>query len=291
MADGKDGDWECDGCKNNNYAFRSFCNRCKQPRLLVDTKTPPDSKWLPRIGDWICVGCTNNNYASREKCKKCGQPKEVTAMPAIPLPGVLSRAQGGLLSSMGMLGASTFQRSLPSTSNWSSPNMYGANNVDYKDWRSGDWMCICGFHNYSSRTQCKECNAAAPALGMKRLATDEPLHDWDNKRLNAGDGLAVNQYMQSYPGFGPVTGFIGDQKAGLYPTFTSGSVVAPPHSQGFVQLPHQLAATTLMGKGAKQWRDGDWMCSKCNNHNYASRYECNRCKTTKTAITEPVSVT
>ncbi|KMT09547.1 hypothetical protein BVRB_6g130070 isoform C [Beta vulgaris subsp. vulgaris] len=56
MADGKDGDWECNGCKNNNYAFRSFCNRCKQPRLLVDTKTPPDSKWLPRLGDWICVG-------------------------------------------------------------------------------------------------------------------------------------------------------------------------------------------------------------------------------------------
>jgi hypothetical protein len=22
-----------------------------------------------------------------------------------------------------------------------------------KDWRSGDWMCFCGFHNYSSRDQ------------------------------------------------------------------------------------------------------------------------------------------
>lgn len=27
---------------------------------------------------------------------------------------------------------------------------------------------------------------------------------------------------------------------------------------------------------AKQWRDGDWMCSNCNNHNYASREQCNR---------------
>ncbi|KAL0379148.1 UNVERIFIED_CONTAM: hypothetical protein Sradi_3220300 [Sesamum radiatum] len=52
---GKEGDWECSGCRNRNYAFRSFCNRCKQPRLLVDTKTPADSKWLPRIGDWICT--------------------------------------------------------------------------------------------------------------------------------------------------------------------------------------------------------------------------------------------
>lgn len=56
MGEGREGDWECSGCKNRNYAFRSFCNRCKQPRLLVDTKTPADSKWLPRIGDWICTG-------------------------------------------------------------------------------------------------------------------------------------------------------------------------------------------------------------------------------------------
>jgi len=27
---------------------------------------------------------------------------------------------------------------------------------------------------------------------------------------------------------------------------------------------------------AKQWRSGDWMCSNCNNHNYASRLQCNR---------------
>ncbi|CAL5382090.1 unnamed protein product [Camellia sinensis] len=56
-GEGREGDWECGGCRNRNYAFRSFCNRCKQPRLLVDTKTPADSKWLPRMAtgsalDW-----------------------------------------------------------------------------------------------------------------------------------------------------------------------------------------------------------------------------------------------
>ncbi|KAL2896854.1 RNA-binding protein cabeza [Bienertia sinuspersici] len=54
MVDGKEGDWECNGCKNRNSAFCLFCNRCKNP-CLVDTKTPPNSKWLPRIGDWICI--------------------------------------------------------------------------------------------------------------------------------------------------------------------------------------------------------------------------------------------
>ena len=53
---GREGDWDCGGCGNRNYAFRSLCNRCKQPRLLVDPNTPRDSKWLPRAGDWICTG-------------------------------------------------------------------------------------------------------------------------------------------------------------------------------------------------------------------------------------------
>jgi hypothetical protein len=25
-----------------------------------------------------------------------------------------------------------------------------------------------------------------------------------------------------------------------------------------------------------RWREGDWLCSTCNNHNYASRAFCNR---------------
>lgn len=36
--------------------FRSFCNKCKQLRLLVDTKASAGFKWLPRNGDWICSG-------------------------------------------------------------------------------------------------------------------------------------------------------------------------------------------------------------------------------------------
>ncbi|KAK8614754.1 hypothetical protein V6N13_068547 [Hibiscus sabdariffa] len=45
---------------------------------------------------------------------------------------------------------------------------------------------------------------------------------------------------------------------------------------GPLPFPSQAATTTLLGKGAKQWRSGDWMCAKCNNHNYASRAQCNR---------------
>ncbi|XP_015889681.1 uncharacterized protein LOC107424403 isoform X2 [Ziziphus jujuba] len=320
MGEGREGDWECSGCRNRNYAFRSFCNRCKQPRLLVDTKTPADSKWLPRIGDWICTGCTNNNYASREKCKKCGQPKEVAAMPAIGMPGAslptyshyFARAQGGLEQKMniGLIGNGAPQQSLPSwpvagadkygiqpSPSWSFvgnhnpvlPYLSPANqllNVP-KGWRSGDWICNCGFHNYSSRVQCKKCNAFPPALGTKRLASDEFVHDWDNKRLNVGH---TNGQEQSYPGFESLVGTPVDSKTGAYAPYPNMSTGVAPSLQVPIPLQHQATAPTLLGKGAKQWRDGDWMCTNCNNHNYASRSHCNRCKAQRDMLAQPVNV-
>ncbi|XP_020597168.1 uncharacterized RNA-binding protein C17H9.04c [Phalaenopsis equestris] len=319
MGEGREGDWECGSCCNRNYAFRSFCNRCKKPRLLVDTKTPSDSKWLPRIGDWICSGCSNNNYASRELCKKCGQPKEESAISAITMPGgpfpayshYFPRMQGLLGSKMnfGMAGRSAFQQSFPTGSGWGYMTFPGNSNGDIsygdssdqllgipKGWRDGDWLCDCGFHNYSSRTQCKKCNEPIPTSGMnssaanssnlfrgtKRLASEEFANDWHKKRLIAGE--INHQFLTSethyiYPDLEQLPGPSGGHAHGLYSKYYGRN------------LPSQLSAMpTLLGKGAKQWRDGDWMCQKCNNHNFASRSTCNRCKTVKESGSQPVSV-
>lgn len=156
-------------------------------------------------------------------------------------------------------------------------------------WRNGDWMCTCGFHNYSSRVQCKKCNASAPisapsslassvvtALGTKRLASEEFLHNLDNKRLNAGQQLRP--------------GFESFQNPGLYPAIPSGNTSVPSNWQVDLQVSRVPATPALLGKGAKQWRDGDWMCSNCNNHNYASREQCNRCKSQRDVPAQPVSV-
>lgn len=135
------------------------------------------------------IGCSNNNYASREKCKKCGQPKEETAMPAIAMRGAslptyahyFARAHGlsGLGMNYGITGSYGLQPSLlpnsglsyggidkyglQSIPRWPTPGGHSSgllhvNNISQplvvpRDWRSGDWICNCGFHNYSSRTQ------------------------------------------------------------------------------------------------------------------------------------------
>ncbi|KAI3938462.1 hypothetical protein MKW92_038773 [Papaver armeniacum] len=336
--EGREGDWECGGCGNRNYAFRSFCNRCKQPRLLVDTKTPADSKWLPRIGDWICTGCSNNNYASREKCKKCGQSKELAAMPQIAMSGASLptyahqfAGQGDLALKMnfGLTGNSALQQPLPFNPNWllGGVDKYGlqpasawpfvgssdaglslentANPLTVpKGWRTGDWVCDCGFHNYSSRARCKKCNASLPSStvssvvntanrdfspthGTKRLASEEFVNDWDNKRLNAGymNHLTSNQ-QQSYHRFNQM-GVMGqsgnDQQRGGCLPYQSESMATVSRVQLLQQLP---IVPTLLGKGAKQWRDGDWMCTNCSNHNYASRSHCNRCKTERDVLNQ-----
>lgn len=331
MGEGREGDWECGGCRNRNYAFRSLCNLCKQPRLLVDTKTPADSKWLPRIGDWICTGCSNNNYASREICKKCGQPKERAAISEIagsslPESGhYFSRVQGlpGLKMNFHIAGNSTIQESLlpHSDCSFGGPAKYGlqpnptwpfngTSSTVYshsanafvvpEGWRNGDWICKCGFHNYSSRSQCKECNAPLPsgspsalvssavsdiypALGTKRLASDEFVHGLDNKRLNAGYmnyHFMVND-KHSYQGLDQQARANYSQIPGMYSKYPIGNTAISTSLRGSMQSPQLAATPVLIGKGAKQWRDGDWMCSQCDNHNFASRSHCNRCKTPK----------
>ncbi|XP_059592433.1 uncharacterized protein LOC100245437 isoform X4 [Vitis vinifera] len=228
----------------------------------------------------------------------------------------LHRAQGGPEQKMniGLMSNGALQQPLPLSSTWSvgGPDKYGGqpaptwplggnpspalpfpNHANQllmvpKGWRNGDWICNCGFHNYSSRAQCKKCNASMPpALGMKRLASEEFVRDWDSKRLNAGH---ANGQQPSYPGFEQLAGSSVDPKGVAYAPYPSVTPVAPPNLQVPMQFPHQTTTPTLLGKGAKQWRDGDWMCTNCNNHNFASRSQCNRCKTQRDALAQPVSV-
>lgn len=110
-------------------------------------------------------------------------------MPAIAMPGAslptyshyFARVQGGAEQKMniGLTGNGALQQSLPLASSWplAGPDKYGVqpsstwslggnpnSGLPYvnptnqllsvpKGWRNGDWICSCGFHNYSSRAQ------------------------------------------------------------------------------------------------------------------------------------------
>ena len=61
--------------------------------------------------------------------------------------------------------------------------------------------------------------------------------------------LWLDNGQQSYSGFGPVTGFLGDQLAGLHATYPSGSTTVAPSMQGAMHLPQLQIAPALVGKG------------------------------------------
>ncbi|CAM6083443.1 unnamed protein product [Calypogeia fissa] len=312
QAGAREGDWKCGGCGNRNYAFRSICNRCKQARLLVDSQTPADSKWLPRIGDWICAGCSNNNYASREKCNKCGQPKASGALStqqgfAAPSP-ISPAGMAAVGLNMGMAMPLGMPSALGMPWPWGGSGGAGMTGgvSTGGSFRVGDWICTCGFHNYSSRLTCRQCHAPSEVSGLsaatlpppqsysfpgpgKRLATDDVGGDWANKRLNMGGDFSTmhHQYLQQQQQLAFAAGLNG--RGSFYPGqqlvsgLNMGLSGAPLQVPASLQLPPTLQPPmpvlppALLGKGAKQWRVGDWMCPGCSNHNFASRNSCNRC--------------
>ncbi|KAL0449744.1 UNVERIFIED_CONTAM: hypothetical protein Slati_1530800 [Sesamum latifolium] len=118
------------------------------------------------------------------------------------------------------------------------------------------WVCLCEssnwFHNAKSAMPLNQyqtpslVSPAVTALGTKRLASEEFVHNWDNKRLNAGQAYAL---QQPYPGFESFPSPGGSQLNSLYPTIPTGNTAAPQTLQFNLQVPRTPATATLLGKG------------------------------------------
>ena len=82
---GVDGNWACPACGNVNFAMRSVCNRCKEPKPSQEqvahqaNRAPSQSRNGAPIegvdGNWACSACANINFAQREVCNRCQAPK------------------------------------------------------------------------------------------------------------------------------------------------------------------------------------------------------------------------
>merc|ERR1711865_902229 len=86
-------DWLCGSCGNDNFARRTECNKCQQPRdpnsKLVEPPSQQGGYGQQQGGygqqgggqqggyanDWLCDSCGNDNFARRTECNKCKQPR------------------------------------------------------------------------------------------------------------------------------------------------------------------------------------------------------------------------
>ncbi|KAJ0965549.1 hypothetical protein J5N97_026687 [Dioscorea zingiberensis] len=76
---GRDNDWTCPNCGNNNFSFRTVCNmrKCSTPRPGSQGSKSDGfkgSKSKMPEGSWKCEKCNNINYPFRMKCNRqnCG---------------------------------------------------------------------------------------------------------------------------------------------------------------------------------------------------------------------------
>lgn len=310
------GDWVCHTCGNNNYSFRTNCNKCTIPKPQELSFGPLDPTTVPpnvRPGDWVCGQCSNINYASRSICNKCNQPRPDGAAvmgppPLQPLPGVQLdyRAKPGdwVCSSC----KNVCYQWRDSCAKCHAPRAPDARVIAPQPGvpaplhaterppniavRPGDWVCpFCCNVNYSWRMDCNQCSKVRPVYAP-RVPAAAPVP------AAAGRGVPNQQLRSRAP----------RPAAPVAPGIVSASIVQPGgpkwregdwgcvcgnHNYQFREKCFKCGLPkpgTSTGGGSKvEIRLGDWACVTCGNHNFSFRDRCNKCGTPGGAAARPRS--
>jgi len=192
------------------------------------------------------------------------------------------------------------------------------------NFREGDWSCpSCGNHNFASRGACNKCQApkagggygAAPgaakgfgqAMGGKGAARFNPYTaatpqrtpnlpatarpgDWVCpmcQNHNYANRSACNRCQTPKMGMGGMGGsfgMMGGMGFGMQPNLRQGDWVCKVcNNHNYASRENcnkcHISKDTFISKSGM--REGDWICASCNNHNYASKTVCNKCGTPK----------
>lgn len=147
----KPGDWNC-SCGEMNFASRDMCRICNLPKPLDVQETSPSSPQTPEDDnnnnsnndndsnsnmmenkdmEWFC-SCGESNYNSRTVCRRCHNNK----------PGTENIMQND------------DENKDEDSQNNNQTKGYPKGKSQY---RPGDWFCVCGNMNYSSRDACNRC--------------------------------------------------------------------------------------------------------------------------------------
>ena len=144
--------------------------------------------------------------------------------------------------------------------------------------RPGDWVCAgCQNLNFASKRQCNRCHMPRGVAGQQffdpyRMRPGMPMHGMMPGMPMVGPGSAHSMQMMP-PNGGHHQGHAPpmSQMQAMQMMHAMHTVQAMGLRPGMVQQPPPPAANV---------RPGDWFCPNpsCNNHNFADKSRCNRCK-------------
>ena len=167
-----DNDWDCAKCKNSNFAFRTECNRCGEPKGEGRGRGRSDDRRDYSRGresrgrnsgnqhgdnDWDCPKCKNSNFSFRTECNRCGESKGQ---------GRSDSNSRGQSDSRGRESRSR-RDAKPRTRNQrdSRPSRIDQLKADH-------WRCGCGSKNFRNNDRCFKCGSGKGDPSKNRQQTE-----------------------------------------------------------------------------------------------------------------------
>ncbi|XP_064967738.1 transcription initiation factor TFIID subunit 15b-like [Musa acuminata AAA Group] len=137
---------------------------------------------------------------------------------------------------------------------------------------TGDWNCrSCHHHNFSWRDACQKCGNLRSSVG-----------DLSDSTGSGSGGSSLGFTVSGHVRLGDWYCSCGGHNFASRSSCHSCGAVKQDSTIGGSDS-NDMPGSQGIAYGGGGWKSGDWLCTRsgCNQHNFASRRECYRCKAPK----------